>query len=169
MISLGDSKSVIIEYLKKANFEFEDNPSDPDMVAYQISFKPHQTDLKITIAMAKDSYRVDVLSNVRFSPIHINVLRKNPDNVISKMMHDIFMWMTPRDPQFVVFLNEKNDFKDSSYVVATPIYDGDLSFATLMKSIDKTVSGSLLTRRLIQIHMGKYTNEAKMLENEEEI
>ena len=162
---INSTEELIKGFLQKANYAFAvENPDEENFKLYfSVEFEDH--DIGLFIGLTNENpFRIDIVSAVNFSPEHIKIIKENPENIKHIMLNNIFMWMTPREPQFIIKFNEDNDFENSYYLIITPLYEGELSFGNFMRSIDKTIKGSLLTRRIIQNSLDKFMKK----EEEEE-
>lgn len=147
----------ILSYIEKVNFDHEIVDAEEGGFEFRYQVDIPNIDLNIHIGLTGNTpFRIDFVIAVNFSQEHLSVLKANPDNVIAKLKDEIFLWMTPRDPQYILDLQEENNFERSYYLVITPIYDGELSFGNFMRAIDQTINGTLLIRKLIQNKLNQY-------------
>ena len=112
----------------------------------------------VNIFLTKDSnYRLDIVSSVSFSPIHIEALRKARPHEIQNMIQEINLFYLPRSGELLINLNEDLNFEGAMYAVNNPIYVGELTIGNLDRSMLKSIKMTELIRLLIQKHLNILT------------
>lgn len=163
--------TTIENYLKKENFKYSKENPDPEVINFQFEIDHETTKLKILIGQVKEQiHKIDVVSVVSFSPMHIEALEKAPEEEKEALKNDLLFWLTPREPDHAVFLESKEPDQVPHYLVLLSIYEGDLTLGNLMKNIRLVFKSSVIARRLIQLRLNKYVKkdntEVRSEENE---
>ncbi len=151
-------KEEIKSFIQKANLLFkEEGISQETPLKFQFTIKYELINVQIVIGQLKDqAFRIDVVSVVKFSPIHEEALKRITEKDKMKMIDAIFFWLTPRDPEYLLNLEPEPPNSQPVYQVVLPIYEGELTFGRFMRTIAKVSKSSLIARRLIQTNLAKY-------------
>lgn len=163
--------SIVKEILSIEKIQFENKNPDTSLFDIYYNF-PYSNNLKITITKQKaNDYNIDVVSSVSFSPVHVDALQNSSQEIKDKMLNDIFLWLTPREPEYFVILDPetlgdiptKHDKIDRKpfYIVRLPVYTDALTLSNLMRSIRLVSHSSLLARRQIQLHLNPIVHQLK--------
>jgi hypothetical protein len=158
----------INKYLSRINADIiESDLNFPDLTFYK-QFKAKYFDLTITILQVKEmNYKIDIGSSVGLSQEHMDIYNKLPNQERIRLKSNLFMWLTPRNPQFIINIDlpEKQEFEfQPGFVVYLSIYEGDLTFQKFMENIDLVIKSAHLARKIIQDHLN-----GPMINNDKEV
>lgn len=156
-IKLHDQVKEILDKMKVKYSE--DNPDSENIHFYlrQI-FEETGTRIGVNIFLTKESnYRLDVVSSVSFSPIHVEALRKAGPQEIHNMIHEINLFYLPREGELLINLAEKENYEGAMFAVNNPIYVNELTIGNLDRAMLKSVKMAELIRMLIQKHLNILT------------
>ena len=162
----------IREILNLEKLEFKDENPDINIFDFQITVR-FPDNINITVAKMKEfPYKIDIVSTVKFSPIHIDALKNSDKDVHDKILNDIFLWLTPREPEFFVDLYPEKNLEQYSenfkkdiapfYIVKLPIYSDELTMGNFMRTIRLVMNSSKLARRLIQLNLNEFIDKSKV-------
>ncbi|MFW9995169.1 MAG: DUF2299 family protein [Candidatus Odinarchaeota archaeon] len=160
--------NLVKEYLGKARVQFRELDPIPGHIAFQFTVDHELSKLKIIIGQTRTHpHQVDVVSFVSFSPVHVEALEILTPDEKSPLIHSLSVWLTPREPEFMLNLSSEDPKQPPSYIVTLSIYEGGLSLDTLMKSMSLVLKSSAIARRVIQEHLNKPEIRERVLKTKE--
>lgn len=157
-------------FLNKVNIKFSDENPNSDQINFQFRFQDETTKLHIIIGQSKDKqYQIDVVNRVKFSPIHVDGLKVASDAEKQLLVDDIFFWLSGKDPNFILDIVPKDKSQTPFYLIILSIYEDELNLGNLMRAIDKVKKSSMISIRLIQLHLDKHTNKKIVQESSNDV
>jgi len=160
--NIEEFESLVKSDILKGGYQIEDVPFPHEQFILYFKVPIESQNMNVIVGMVKETaYKLEIVSSLSFSQNHIETLKDNPDDIKQKMVESLSMWLLPRTGNFAIELNEENDFEMSFMINIVPIYEGDYSFAKLMESIDRIISYTILSRKIIQSNLNKYDNQKK--------
>jgi len=151
-------KGQVKEILDKMNIHYsEDNP-DPENIHFYFRQLVEEvgSTIGVHIFLTKESnYRLDIVSSVSFSPIHVEALKKARPQEIQNMIHEIKLFYLPREGELDLDLAEDDNYEGAMFAVNNPVYVNEVTIGNLDRAMLKSEKMAQLIRMLIQKHLNK--------------
>jgi hypothetical protein len=152
----------IEEFCKKSKFSFETNDQNKDIFHYYYMITlTGGFDISVDLALRKEfEYRLEVISSIAFSPVHVEKLKNAREVEIQNMVKEIKMWILPRNGELSVYLNKQNNFQDAYFTVNNPIYEDEFIIKNFEKNIYKSINQTELIIMIINKHLSGIPSES---------
>ncbi len=155
-MEIKDAKSRITTFLELEGYQWKEEKDIPEGAQFVLSFIDSLTNLVILI-IQHFSHRIDIVSNVQLSREHEEKYLSLPESDRQKLLSEIFMWVTPREPKLLFHFTGNSG--DNGYTIVSHVYADEFSMGNFMSAVNKVTKSSVIARQIIQSRLGVELNE----------
>ncbi len=150
-------KKQLEEIFRTMNLTYkEENYKEEKDIPVHFLFVTETTTFPLNIYLSKaEEFRLNIVAPIRFSPEHIQALRKLRNYELTNFLTELKMWVLPREVMFYLELDEENNFNNARYGINCPLYTDDFSIGAMERQITKASKMVDLINLIIQKHLNK--------------